>query len=860
MEGEERVINQTVEKEMQRSYIDYSMSVIVSRALPDVRDGLKPVHRKILFAMYELGLSYNRPHKKSATVVGEVLGKYHPHGDTAAYDAMVRMGQSFSLRYPLVDGQGNFGSVDGDPPAAMRYTEARLSKMASDLLLDLDKNTVDFMDNYDGSLKEPTVLPSKFPDLLVNGSDGIAVGMATKMPPHNLNEVCDAIIYTIDHNDADVNQLMQFIKGPDFPTGGIIYGLQGILQAYTTGRGRLRVRSKTHFEENKNGRVSIIVDEIPYQVNKAELVKTIADLVKNKELEGISDLRDESDRRGMRIVIELRKDAVETVVLENLFKRTAMETTYGVINLALVDNKPTLLPLRALIDQYIKHRRNVVTRRTQFDLSEAEKRFHIIDGLMKALNMLDQTIALIRASKTGAEANEGLQNLLKIDADQAKAILDMRLQKLTGLEIGAIKDENVQLIKTMTDLRDILAKPARIDSIIKGELMQMKNAYGDARRTQIVANALDVDPEDLIPREDVVYTISRDDYIKRIPLRAYKQQSRGGVGMTGMQTKETDFVENMFVASSHAYLIFITNLGRLHWLKGYKVPEGSRQSKGRPVVNFLPDLQEHEIVKAVIPVMAFDDTRCLVFCTKNGLLKKTVLSAYGNVRNKAIKAIRLDPDDELKEVSLSSGGDEIILATRSGQACRFPETDVRPTGRDTMGVKGMTLGYGDAVVSMAVVRPDDLLLTVTEHGYGKTSVVNDYRITHRGGKGVITIKTDRRNGGVVSVRKVTKDEELMVVSTGGKMIRMKVSDIRTTSRNTKGVRVMELKDDDVVAAVEPIAPEDTAAAEAAARTEEELAAKTPQPVTPAAEDLKPEVESDEERAEREADEKEARGE
>jgi len=852
MEGEQRIINQTVEKEMQRSYIDYSMSVIVSRALPDVRDGLKPVHRKILFAMHELGLAYNRPHKKSATVVGEVLGKYHPHGDTAAYDAMVRMGQTFSLRYPLVDGQGNFGSVDGDPPAAMRYTEARLSKMASDLLLDLDKNTVDFMDNFDGSLKEPTVLPSKFPDLLVNGSDGIAVGMATKMPPHNLNEVCDAIIYTIDNPTADTAQLMQFVKGPDFPTGGTIYGLQGILEAYNTGRGHIRVRSNTHFEEAKNGKVSIIVDEIPYQVNKAELVKAIAELVKAKEIDGITDLRDESDRHGTRIAIELRKDANENVILANLFKRTQMEVTFGVINLALVDNKPTLLTLKALIEQYIKHRRNVVTRRTQFDLGEAEKRYHILDGLMKALNMLDQTIALIRASKNGEEASQGLQTLLAIDEVQAKAILDMKLQKLTGLEIGSIKQEYDDLVSTMNDLRDILAKPARVDSIIKGELKQMEDTYGDARRTKIVADALDIDPEDLIPREDVVYTISADDYIKRIPLRTYKQQSRGGVGMTGMQTKEEDFVENMFVASSHAYLMFITNLGRLLWLKGYEVPEGTRQSKGRPVVNFLPDLQKDESVKAVIPVTAFTDKRCLVFCTKNGLLKKTLLSLYGNVRTKGIKAIKLDEGDEIMEVSLTAGGDEIILATRGGLACRFPESEVRPTGRDTMGVKGMSIGYGDTVVSMAIVKPTDLLLTVTEHGYGKISVVSEYRQTHRGGKGVITIKTDKRNGGVVSVRKVGENDELMVVSTGGKMIRMQVAEIRKTGRNAKGVRVMDLHDDDSVAAVEPIAPDDTTAAEAAAAAEEAEAMKAPKPAREEEDDSKelppnPDVDEDEDK-------------
>ncbi len=804
MDAEDRILVQTVEKEMQRSYIDYSMSVIVSRALPDVRDGLKPVHRKIMFAMHELGLAFNRPHKKSATVVGEVLGKYHPHGDTAAYDAMVRMGQPFSLRYPLVDGQGNFGSVDGDPPAAMRYTEARLSKMASDLLLDLDKDTVDFVDNFDGSLKEPSVLPSKFPNLLVNGSDGIAVGMATKMPPHNLTEVCNAIIYTIDNPDVEVPQLMEFVPGPDFPTGGIINGAQGITEAYTTGRGRIKIRSKTHFEELKSGKTSIIVDEIPYQVNKAELVKSIADLVKDKAITGITDLRDESDRKGMRIVIELHKDAIPDVVLENLMKKTQMENTYGIINLALVNNKPTLLGLKDLITHYINHRRSVVTRRVRFDLNEAEKRFHILDGLIKALNMLDKTIALIRASKTGAEANEGLQNLLGIDQVQAQAILDMRLQKLTGLEITTIRDEYDALIIKMNDLKDILAKPERVDAIIKDELKQMKDTYGDERRTEINRIALDVDAEDLIPKEEMVYTLSDDNYIKRIPLRTYRQQARGGVGLTGMQTKESDFMKNMLVASSHTYLLFITDTGRILWLKGYNIPEGSRQSKGKPIINMLPDLQPGENITNIIPANEFPADKYLVFCTKNGLLKKTSLDQYGNVRNKGIKAIKLDEDDALMETWITDGQDEIILATNSGLACRFSEEDVRPTGRDTMGVKGMTIGLHDEVVSMAVVKPTDLLLTVTENGFGKISTVDDYRKTHRGGKGVITIKTTKKNGGVVSVRRVCDNDELMVISKSGKIIRIKVDSIRKTGRNAQGVKIMELKDDDVVVSLMPI--------------------------------------------------------
>jgi len=804
MDGEKKLIIQNIETEMQRSYIDYSMSVIVGRALPDVRDGLKPVHRKILFAMNELGLQSNRPYKKSATVVGEVLGKYHPHGDSAAYEAMVRMAQPFSLRYTLVDGQGNFGSVDGDSAAAMRYTEARLSKMSSDLLADLDKNTVDMVDNFDGSLKEPSVLPSKFPNLLVNGSDGIAVGMATKMPPHNLREVCNAIIYTLDNLEATVPDLMQYIKGPDFPTGGTIYGMSGILSAYETGRGRLKVRANTHFEEMSNGKTRIIVDEIPYQVNKAMLIENIADQVKNKTLEGITDLRDESDRSGMRVVIELHKDAIDNVVLENLFKRTQMEVTYGIINLALVDNKPTTLGLKELIFNYIKHRKTVVLRRTQYDYNQAAKKYHILEGLMKALNLLDETIALIRASDSAEEANSGLQRLLEIDADQAKAILDMRLQKLTGLEIGAIKQEYDQLITIMKDLMDIINSEERVKDIIKSELKEMMDSYGDDRRTQINPFALDVDEEDLIPKETVVITISADNYIKRIPLSTYKQQARGGVGLTGMQTKEEDHVANMFVTSSHDYMMFITNHGRLHWLKGYRVPEGSRQSKGKPIINLISDLEEGEKVENTVCVSDFPDDKYLAFSTRKGVLKKTSLSAYSNVRAKGIKAIKLDDDDELVETALTNGEDQIILATAEGQACRFNETDVRPTGRDTMGVRGMTLGPDDHVISMAIVTPEDKLLTVTENGYGKISDVSDYRQTRRGGKGVITIKTDERNGKVVSVRKVELTDELMVTSKQGKIIRMYVNEIRETGRNAKGVKIMDMRNDDKISAVQRI--------------------------------------------------------
>ena len=804
-----KVVSQSIEKEMQRSYIDYAMSVIVGRALPDVRDGLKPVHRKILYAMHDMGLTYNRAHKKSARVVGEVLGKYHPHGDSAAYESMVRMAQPFSLRYPLVDGQGNFGSVDGDSAAAMRYTEAKLSKISADLLADLDKDTVDFVDNFDGSLKEPSVLPSKFPNLLVNGSDGIAVGMATKMPPHNLTEVVDALIYTIDNPDAELSDLMEFIKGPDFPTGGTIYGLGGIMSAYMTGRGKVKIRANTHIETTQSGKSKIIVDEIPYQVNKAMLIEEIAERVKNKDLEGITDLRDESDRNGMRIVIELHKDAIENVVLENLFKQTRMEQTFGIINLALVDNKPMTLSLKDMLRHYISHRRSVIIRRTQFDLEQAKKRHHILEGLMKAFNMLDATIALIRASKTGDEAREGLIALLDISEEQAKAILDLRLQKLTGLEIEDLRREYEEIIKLMEDLRDILEKESRVLAIIKDELSEMKASHGDERRTVIDPNAIDTDEEDLIPREDVVITITSDNYIKRIPLSTYKQQGRGGVGLIGMQTKEEDHVVNLFVTSTHDYVMFITNKGRLHWLKGYRIPEGSRQSKGKPIVNMLSDLEENEKVLSTICVSDFPDDKFLAFCTIKGLIKKTCLSAYKNVRARGIKAIKLEDNDELIETHLTTGGSELIIATKGGQACRFSESDVRPTGRDTMGVKGITLNPNDSVVAMASVRPEDMLLTVTENGYGKISSVEDYRKTRRGGKGVITIKTGGRNGDVVAVRTVNATDELMITSKQGKIIRIKVAEIRITGRNAMGVRVMNLHDDDLVTALEPVVASET---------------------------------------------------
>ena len=837
MDGSEnnqpKYITQSIEKMMSNSYIDYSMSVIVGRALPDVRDGLKPVHRRILYAMNDLGLSHRSAHKKSARVVGEVLGKYHPHGDTAAYDAMVRLAQPFSLRYPLVDGQGNFGSVDGDSAAAMRYTEARLTKMSSDLLLDIDKDTVDMVRNFDESLWEPSVLPSKFPNLLLNGSAGIAVGMATNMPPHNFVEVVDAITHTIDYPDASVQDLMQHIKGPDFPTGGTIHGLSGIVSAYSTGRGKIKVRANTHIEERSGNRVSIIVDEIPYQVNKAKLVTEIAELVKTKQLEGITDLRDESDRNGMRIVIDVHKDAMENVVLENLYKLTQMEQTFGIINLALVDGKPRVLNLKMLIEQYILHRKEVVTRRTKYDLAEAEKKMHILEAYMAAFNMLDATIALIRESADTETANIGLQELLGIDEVQAKAILDLKLQKLTGLEIDSLRKEHVETGLQIEDYKDILAHEARILSIIKDELADMKAAYGDERRTVIDPNAIDTDEEDLIPEEDVVITVSDDGYIKRIPLRTYKEQNRGGVGLRGMQTKEEDVVANMFVTSTHDYIMFITDTGRLLWLKGYRIPEGSRQSKGKPLVNMLPDLQDEEKVIGFMHTREFTDDRFLIFCTKKGIIKRTNLSLYGNVRQRGIKAIKLDEGDSLVQTEITDGECDIVIATRNGLAVRFDEKEVRAAGRDTMGVKGATLGAGDEVVSMTLVKPGDKLLTISENGYGKISPVDSYTRTHRGAKGVITLKTTERNGNVVAVRMVMENDGLIITSQSGMIIRMQTSDIREIGRNTAGVKIMNLRDGDRIVAVQPVpAVEETPAEQVSEPAPAGAVAEEPVPEAP----------------------------
>lgn len=795
-----KVIPRPIEREMKKSYIDYAMSVIVGRALPDVRDGLKPVHRRILHAMNEMGLAHNKPHKKCARVVGEVLGKYHPHGDIAIYDTLVRMAQDFSMRYPLVDGQGNFGSVDGDSPAAMRYTECRLQSIANELLEDIDRDTVDFVDNFDGSLKEPVLLPASLPNLLVNGSSGIAVGMATNIPPHNLREVVDAAVLLIDNPEADIRDLMEVIHGPDFPTGGMVYGIDGIVEAYNTGHGRIRVRARTRFEDVA-GRNRIIVTEIPYNVNKSDLLETIAELVKSKRVEGISDLRDESDREGMRIIIELKKDAVEEVVLNQLFTHTQMQTTFGIINLALVDNQPVVLSLKEMLDYFIEHRFDVVQRRTKYALEQAKKRAHILEGLITAIDNLDDVITLIRKSKQREEARDALVKRFLLTEIQAKAILEMQLQRLTGLEMRAVKDEYEQLTKKIEELKKILADEKMIFGIIREELLEIKEKYGDERRTEIIMQAIDIDIEDLIPEEDVVVMITNSGYIKRLPLDTYQQQRRGGVGRIGMETKEEDYVVDLFVTSSHDYIMFFSSKGRAYWLKAYKLPAAGRHAKGRPIVNLIEHLEEGEQIMDTMPIRTFEGDRYLVFATRKGIVKKTKLSAYKNVRVSGIIAIKLDEGDELIDTRLTDGSKEIILATEKGMAIRFNEQDVRPTGRATRGVRGIRLKKDDHLVGMAAVSPKSQLLTITEKGYGKRTLVEEYRKTRRGGVGVITIKTGGRNGNVVMVREVSEEHELIVTSTQGMVIRVPVDEIRLVGRVTMGVRIMRLKEDDTVCAV-----------------------------------------------------------
>lgn len=810
-DNREQIIPINIEDEMKTSYIDYAMSVIVGRALPDVRDGLKPVHRRVIYGMHDLGFGPTHKYEKSAKSVGHVMGNFHPHGDSAIYDTLVRMAQPFALRYPLIDGQGNFGSVDGDPPAAMRYTESRLSHHASLLLQDLDKNTVDFGPNYDSSHQEPLVLPSAFPNLLVNGSGGIAVGMATNIPPHNMGEVIDACVMMIDKPNVNVADLMKKMPGPDFPTGGYIRGRKGIMDAYSTGRGRVVMRARVATEQLKLGREAIIVTELPYQVNKSRLVEEIAHLVRDKKVTGISDLRDESDRNGMRIVIELKKGEVPEVVINNLYKHTQLQTTFGVIMLALVDGRPRYLSLPKMLQHYLNHRRDVVVRRTRYELDRAERRLHIVHGLVVVQDNIDEVIKIIRAAANPEEAKQKLMATFKVPLEMAKqidpdvtaavplseeqatAILEMRLSRLTQLEKTKLYHEAEELVAAITRYRHILAETSEVWKIVKKELMEVKAKYADARRTEIVEDTGDLSIEDLIAEENMVITISHTGYIKRTPTALYRRQKRGGRGSTGVETKEEDWVEHLFVGTTHNYLMFFTDRGQAHWLKVYEIPQGGRATKGRPVVNLL-QLQPGEQIRAVLPVgNKFDDGRFLIFATKKGQVCKQALSLYGNPRKVGIKAINIDEGDELCDVKLTNGQSEIILATQMGMACRFHETNVRSMGRFTSGVKGINLNQGDHVIGIETPRPGADLLTVCENGYGKRSNVEDYRLTNRGGKGVINIKANERNGKVVAVKEVIDEDELIMITREGMSIRSRVADTRTIGRNTQGVRLINLQ-------------------------------------------------------------------
>lgn len=814
-----------IESEMKTAYIDYSMSVIVSRALPDVRDGLKPVHRRVLFGMHELGVASNRPYKKSARIVGEVLGKYHPHGDSSVYDTMVRMAQHWSLRYPLVDGQGNFGSVDGDSPAAMRYTEARLRKIAEEMLTDIDKETVDFRPNFDDSLKEPIVLPSKIPQLLVNGASGIAVGMATNMPPHNLSEVVDGVCAYIDNRDIEIAELMEHIKAPDFPTGGYIYGYDGVKEAFETGRGRVVMRAKSTFEETPSGKEQIIVNEIPYQVNKAEMIKKTADLVNEDKLDGISDIRDESDRNGMRIVYDLKKDAIPNVVLNKLFKYTALQTSFSVNNIALVKGRPENLNLKELISNFVMHRLDVVTRRTKYELRKAEERAHILEGLIIAVDNLDEVIALIRGSRTVEDARNGLMEKFELSELQAKAILDMRLQKLTGLEIDKLKEEYDELMKLIEELKAILADEGLRMNIIKEELQEVKDKYGDERRSEIIHSAEDFKVEDMIADEAVVVTISHLGYIKRTPLSEYKTQARGGVGSKGSTTRDQDFLESLFVATNHNYLLFFTEKGRCFWMRVFEIPEGAKNSKGRAIQNLI-NIESDDNIKAFIKVKDLKDqdyieNNFVVMVTKKGVIKKTSLEAYSRPRTNGINAITVREGDTLLEAKLTDGQDDILMALRSGKAIRFPEEKVRPMGRNASGVRGITLGHDkDELVGMVTVKEDEAtILVVSEKGYGKRSALEDYRITNRGGKGVKTLNITDKTGELVSIKAVTDENDIMIITKNGITIRMAVENIRVAGRATQGVRLISLRNNDDIAAIAKVEHQEEDEEESAATDE-----------------------------------------
>lgn len=782
---------------MKSSYIDYSMSVITARALPDVRDGLKPSLRRILVAMNDLNLAPGRPHRKCAKIAGDTSGNYHPHGEQVVYPTLVRMAQDFNMRYTLVDGQGNFGSIDGDAPAAMRYTEARLAFLAMEMLQDLDKDTVGFVPNYDGTRQEPLVLPSKFPNLICNGSSGIAVGMATNIPTHNLSEVVDALVALIDEPDLEDEELLKYIQGPDFPTGGIIYGTGGIREYYKTGRGRIALRARASIEKQKSGKESIIVTEIPYQISKSNLLEKIADLVNNKVIEGISDLRDESDREGMRIVIELKKESPAEIILNQLFKLTQMQTTFGVIMLALVDGEPKVLNLKELLTLFIEHRHTVITRRTKYELVQAENKAHILEGLKIALDNIDEVIKLIKSSKDPASAKEGLMKKFKMSEIQAKAILDMRLQRLTGLERKKVEDEYLETIKLIATLKGILESKTKRMNLIKEEFLELKKNYGDLRRTEIKEEEEEFTIEDLIAEEDMVITITHNGYIKRLGIYAYRKQGRGGRGVIGIETREEDFVEHLFIASTHDYILFFTNTGRCHWLKVHEIPVGGRVTKGKSILNLL-DLGAEERIRAFAPVKNFDENHYVVMSTRKGTIKKTSLSAFSNPRRGGINAIGIEEGDELIEASITDGTSDIVLGTKEGLAIRFPENKVRSMGRTAYGVRGVSLRGKDEVIGMVVIKRDASLLVVTENGYGKRSPISDYRVTNRGGKGVINVKTTERNGKVVAIKEVLEDDELMLITEKGIIIRQPVKQIKEIGRNTQGVRLITLDKGDKV--------------------------------------------------------------
>ena len=798
--GQDKIIPVDLANQMRDSYIDYAMSVIVARALPDVRDGLKPVHRRILYAMQEAGMTSGKPYKKSARIVGEVLGKYHPHGDTSVYDAIVRMAQDFSIRYLLADGHGNFGSVDGDPAAAMRYTEVRMSKVSELMLADIEKETVDFVPNYDESLQEPQVLPAKFPQLLVNGSAGIAVGMATNIPPHNMREVIDGTLMLIDNPDATIEELMTVIKGPDFPTGALIMGTDGIKDAYLTGRGLIKMRAKAHIETLANGKPRIIVTELPYQVNKARLVEKIAELVRDKEIDGITDLRDESDRDGMSVVIELRKDSNPQVVLNQLYKHTQLQESFGAIMLALVDGRPRVLNLKEMLHYYIKHQEDVITRRTRFELAKAEARAHILEGLTIALDHLDAVITTIRQSRTADIAKEALMDGFGLTEKQAQAILELRLQRLTGLEREKIETEYQEILKTIEWLKAVLADEAKIYGIIKEELTAVKEKFGDDRRTEISIDASEMEVEDLIADEDIVVTLTHNDYIKRIPLDTYRNQKRGGRGVTGMRTKETDFVEDILITTTHQTIMFFTSRGLVYRLKGYDIAEATRQSKGTAIVNLLP-IGADEKITAVIPVKNFKGDGYLFMATKKGVVKRTPLSEFDTIRKGSLIALTLDEGDELVGVKLTDGDCRIVMGTRDGIAISFEEDDVRSMGRGAHGVIGIRLREDDEVVGMDAIKGDAEILTVTEQGYGKRTLASEYRVTKRGGKGVINMKLTEKTGAVVGIKAVYPGQELMVITIGGVVIRTDTETVRQTGRSAQGVMVIKLDEDDKAAGI-----------------------------------------------------------